>query len=153
MRTRRITERAMRKMQVPAYWPLFAGVQVVEKRGVLVEVKNVIAMVDMDMDMDIGEDMPDMEEPVEVAMAMDVVMDMDMDMGMGIVDVDVATDMDVVISFISIVTDGEASDPRWKRTLHANTLSIDPAVDRDQCPTDERRGLTSAGSPSRYRIK
>lgn len=37
-------ERAIRKMQVPAYWAVVRGVQGVEKRGVFVEVKKVMAM-------------------------------------------------------------------------------------------------------------
>lgn len=77
--------RKMRKMQVPAYWAVDVGVQCVEYRGVVVEVKNVMAM-----DEETGEEeeepmsMPDMEEEeaageVEVVEAMEVmVVDIDM---------------------------------------------------------------------------
>lgn len=79
--------RKMRKMQVPAYWAVEVGVQCVEYRGVVVEVKNVMAM-----DEEPGEEeeepmsMPDMEEEeeeaageVEVVEAMEVmVVDIDM---------------------------------------------------------------------------
>ena len=37
----------MMKMQVPAYWPVVAGVHLVEYNGVLVEVKRVAIMFDM----------------------------------------------------------------------------------------------------------
>lgn len=68
------------------------GVQEEEKRGVLVEVKNVIDMVDIDMDIEEdGCDMPDIEEEV---------VDMGMSMGM----VDVAMVVEVVMSGISILT-------------------------------------------------
>lgn len=79
----------MRKIQVPAYWAVEEGVQCVEYRGVVVEVKNVMAM-----DEEPGEEeeepmsMPDMEEEeeeeeaageVEVVAAMEVmVVDIDM---------------------------------------------------------------------------
>lgn len=36
-------------MQVPAYCPTFAGIQVEEYNGVSVEVKNTIIMLDMDI--------------------------------------------------------------------------------------------------------
>ena len=39
----------IRKMQVPAYCAEFEGVQEVENRGVVVEVKKVICIVDIDM--------------------------------------------------------------------------------------------------------
>ena len=39
--------RMMMKMQVPAYWPVVAGVHLVEYNGVLVEVKRVAIMFDM----------------------------------------------------------------------------------------------------------
>lgn len=76
--------RKMRKMQVPAYWAVEVGIQCVEYRGVVVEVKNVMAM-----DEEAGEEeeepmsMPDMEEEaageVEVVEAMEVmVVDIDM---------------------------------------------------------------------------
>ena len=42
---------------MPAYWPLVLGVQLIEKSGVVKDVKNVIAMDDMPIivsDVDIG---------------------------------------------------------------------------------------------------
>lgn len=76
--------RKMRKMQVPAYWAVEVGVQCVEYRGVVVEVKNVMAIME-----EPGEEeeepmsMPDMEEEaageVEVVEAMEaMVVDIDM---------------------------------------------------------------------------
>ena len=53
----------MRKMQVPAYCPVFEGVQEVEKSGVAVEVKKVICM-------DIGMVLSDVDEAVEDDMSM-----------------------------------------------------------------------------------
>ena len=49
-------------MQVPAYWPVEEGIQCVEYKGVLIEVKNTMAMEEASMvDME-DESMPDMEE-------------------------------------------------------------------------------------------
>lgn len=42
---RKMSEMTMRKMQVPAYCPVVFGVQVMENKGVEVDVKNVIAHV------------------------------------------------------------------------------------------------------------
>jgi hypothetical protein len=46
-RARNSTARIMRNMHVPAYWAVVAGDQETEKRGVRVEVKKVMDMVDM----------------------------------------------------------------------------------------------------------
>jgi len=77
----------MRKIQVPAYSPEFLGVQVAEKRGVLVEVKKVMAMVDMSIAMDEEDDMSMLE--VEVGIAMPVIV-------AAIAEVDVAVDMAIL---------------------------------------------------------
>lgn len=53
-RQRRVSVRRIRKMQVPAYWPVEVGVQSVEYKGVFVEVKNVMIIDE--------EPMPDIEE-------------------------------------------------------------------------------------------
>ncbi|RAR01527.1 hypothetical protein DDE82_006406 [Stemphylium lycopersici] len=66
----------MRKMHVPAYCPESLGVQVVENRGVLVEVKKVMAMVDMSIFMDEEDDMSMLE--VEVGMETSVMVAIDM---------------------------------------------------------------------------
>ena len=65
---------------MPAYWAVEVGVQCVEYRGVVVEVKNVMAM-----DEESGEEeeepmsMPDMEEEAAGVEAMEVmVVDIDM---------------------------------------------------------------------------
>lgn len=67
---RNISASMMRKMQVPAYWPLFIGVHAAENSGVVVDVKNDIVISDMDiidvMDVD--------DEEVDEAMAMLVVL-------------------------------------------------------------------------------
>lgn len=70
-----MSEMMMRKMQVPAYCPVFVGVQVMENRGVLVDVKKVMAM----------SFIPIMDMEVDEAVVMDEVVDMGM-----LVDVDMA---------------------------------------------------------------
>ena len=73
-----------------------AGVQDSEKRGVLVEVKNVIDMEDMGIFIEEEVcDMPDIED--------EVVVDMDMDMSAGIVDVATEAEVEVVVSGMSIL--------------------------------------------------
>ena len=49
MSPRNATAKAMRKMQVPAYWPASPGVQAVEKRDVDVDSKKVITMDEVGM--------------------------------------------------------------------------------------------------------
>lgn len=44
---RQMAARAMRNMQVPAYWPVVIGVHGMEKSGVPVEVKKVMAIASM----------------------------------------------------------------------------------------------------------
>jgi len=55
-------------MQVPAYFPVESGVQADEKRGVVVEVKNVMAIMSMPI-IDVLADMS-MAPGVELAMSM-----------------------------------------------------------------------------------
>ena len=81
---RKMAARTIRKMQVPVYWPVEVGVQVTEKRGVVAEVKKVIAMLDMPIivsgpveDVEVGIAMPDIDMPL---MLVDVVIDIDMSM-------------------------------------------------------------------------
>lgn len=95
MRTRRITARTIKKMQVPAYWPLDVGVQSSEKRGVLNEVKKVMIISDIVIVIE-EPDMPDMPD-MAVEEAVDIAMDMVP------VEVAVAVDIDVVISLISML--------------------------------------------------
>jgi hypothetical protein len=51
-----MADKSIRKMQVPAYFPVESGVQAEEKRGVFVEVKNVMAIISMPI-IDVLEDM------------------------------------------------------------------------------------------------
>ena len=60
-RQRKVSVRRIRKMQVPAYWPVEVGIQYVEYKGVFVEVKNVIAIEEEEEE----EPMSDMEEEEE----------------------------------------------------------------------------------------
>jgi hypothetical protein len=60
-------ENTTRKMQVPAYCPVEAGTQDMEKRGVLVDVKNVMAI----WSMPIIVVMPDIDE-LPVAVGIDI---------------------------------------------------------------------------------
>lgn len=67
-----MTAKTIKKIHVPAYWPLEVGVQVSEKRGVLKEVKNVIII----------SDMPIMDEPEPISIPIDdieVEVDIDID--------------------------------------------------------------------------
>ena len=80
-KARKIVANAIRKMHVPAYWPVEAGVQAMEKRGVVVEVKNVIAIESMPIieeesieDMEVEEAMEDISIVEVAAEAMVVVM-------------------------------------------------------------------------------
>lgn len=77
-------------MQVPAYCPFVPGVHSVEKRGVLKEVKKVMAMSAMLIDI----------SELDISMSIDEV-DVAMD-----IPVDVAVDMVIVISDISILAEG-----------------------------------------------
>lgn len=56
--------RKIRKMQVPAYWPVELGTQCGEYKGVFVEVKNVMAIMAIDEESveEEEEPMPDIEE-------------------------------------------------------------------------------------------
>jgi len=69
-KARKIVANAIRKMHVPAYWPVEAGVQAMEKRGVVVEVKNVIAIESIPI---IEEEDESMDIDVEEAMDMSIV--------------------------------------------------------------------------------
>lgn len=60
-KARNSTGRTIRKMQVPAYWPALVGVQALEYRGVIVEVKKTMAMSAIDMVI---------PEPIEPPMSM-----------------------------------------------------------------------------------
>lgn len=65
--------RKIRKMQVPAYCAVDDGVQEREKRGVVVEVRKVMDMVEEDMSMeelDVAIDMPDVGVAVVVLIDM-----------------------------------------------------------------------------------
>jgi hypothetical protein len=63
---RKITARMMRKIQVPAYCPIFMGVHMEEYRGVIVLLKNVMDISDIDMVV-----MEDIEEP-DMSIVVDV---------------------------------------------------------------------------------
>jgi hypothetical protein len=79
IRARKMAAKAMRKMQVPAYCPAEVGVQDVEKSGVTVEEKKVMAimligiivLLSVAMGMDMAVDMLAMS-PVAVAMFIDI---------------------------------------------------------------------------------
>lgn len=80
-------------MQIPAYWPALWGVKAVDQSGVVVEVKNVIAIESADIIV--------MEEDVEVAIAMPSVAVEAMS-----IDTEVAIDIALVgVEAISIVID------------------------------------------------
>jgi hypothetical protein len=68
-KARKMAAKAIRNMQVPAYCPIEVGVQAMEKRGVLVEVKNVIAIESIDMN--VVPD-PDIDIELSVELAMDI---------------------------------------------------------------------------------
>ena len=53
--------RRIRKKQVPAYWAVEEGVQCVEYKGVVVEVKNVTAIAEESGEEEEEESMPDIE--------------------------------------------------------------------------------------------
>lgn len=55
----------IKKMTVPAYWPVVAGAQAAEYKGVLVEVKKVIVLI-VPMDMVLDMSIADEPEVVEV---------------------------------------------------------------------------------------
>lgn len=61
--------KAMRKMQTPAYWPVFVGVKELDQRGVVVDVKNSISIVVVVMSIE------DIESLVEVGMAIAMVVE------------------------------------------------------------------------------
>lgn len=65
-----MADRSIRKMQVPAYFPVESGVQALEKRGVVVEVKKVMAIVSMPI-IDVLECMS-MESDVELGIGIPV---------------------------------------------------------------------------------
>jgi hypothetical protein len=70
----KIADRAMRKMQVPAYWPAPFGVQAIENSGVAVEVKKVIVIwsipiIVLEEDMSIAAVVVPMDMPVMVMLA------------------------------------------------------------------------------------
>ena len=103
--SRRMTAREMRKMQVPAYCPVLEGVQVLEYKGVLVEVKKTIVI---DMDMEESVDMLIVLELVAVLVPMFIAMEVDVPVPMAIaIVVDVPMAMAVVVlmsvSIIAVV--------------------------------------------------
>ena len=66
MRARKRDASAMRNIHVPVYWPVVWGVQEREKRGVVVEVKKVMDMVDMVMEVE--EFVEEEEEGMDMSM-------------------------------------------------------------------------------------
>lgn len=89
-RTRNMAARAIKKIHVPAYWPLLVGVQVSEKSGVLNEVKKVIII----------SDMPIMEESELISIEdMDVEVDMDIPV---VVAVEVIELMSISIMIVAV---------------------------------------------------
>jgi hypothetical protein len=72
----------MRNMQVPVYCPVDVGVQAVEKSGVLVEVKNVMAIMSIPIivipESDVGIDMPPIALVEEGDPDMGIVVDISM---------------------------------------------------------------------------
>lgn len=84
----------MRKMQVPAYWPVASGIHEKEKRGVFVAVKKVMAMLFMDMKSE-----GDVPFPMPIIMPMDIPPIELLVEGMAIPDIVLvgASDMDVAM--------------------------------------------------------
>lgn len=79
---RQMAASAMRIMQVPAYWPVVMGVHGIEKRGVLVDVKKVMAILSMPINVswcpEIGMEC-DVELPIaipDIVMVGELVVDM-----------------------------------------------------------------------------
>lgn len=64
-RPRKSAANAIKNMHVPAYWPVVVGVHAIEKSGVLVEVKKVMAIESIPII-----DMESMVSPAEVAIGM-----------------------------------------------------------------------------------
>lgn len=106
---RKMAANTIKKIHVPAYWPVVSGVQFTENSGVVEEKKNVMAIESMPIMVDMG-----IEELVELPMAMpDIVlvagMDMDMDMG--------------PIEFIVDVYFIVESSKRWDETVTSQDVS------------------------------
>jgi hypothetical protein len=75
---RKIVEKTIRNMHVPAYCPTEVGVQDMEKRGVLVDVKKVMAIASIPIIV-----MPEDAVPVELGIDMSpIVVVGELDMGM-----------------------------------------------------------------------
>lgn len=60
--------KTMRKMQTPAYWPVVLGEKAEDQRGVVVEVKKTMDMVDMLME--------ESDMVIEVSVAIDIAMEL-----------------------------------------------------------------------------
>lgn len=89
-----MTAKTIKKIHVPAYWPLLVGVQVSEKRGVLNEVKKVIII----------SDMPIMEEPEPMSIE-DMEVEVDMVIPV-VVAIDIVELMSISMSIMIAVVDG-----------------------------------------------
>jgi len=76
----KIVAKMMRNMQVALYWPVVVGIQDMEKRGVVVEVKNVMAILSIPI-MDVIPIDPSVEVDIGIS-AMVVVGDIDIDISM-----------------------------------------------------------------------
>ncbi|KAK6412657.1 hypothetical protein LTR95_017943 [Oleoguttula sp. CCFEE 5521] len=97
------TAKAIKKRQVPAYCPMLAGVQVIEKSGVVFEEKNVIIMSDMPI-MLLVEAMPDMScpaEAVEDAMAIE-----DVAVAMSMPDMSVIDIVALLVRYLTLNIEG-----------------------------------------------
>ena len=99
-RALKIAANAIKKMHVPAYWPVVVGVHCIEKSVVLVEVKKAIAIESIPITMLLSDDI-DILSPVEVAIAMlDIVI-------VGCIDID--TDADVIVLMELIIDIAEVA--------------------------------------------
>jgi hypothetical protein len=79
---RKVVAKMMRNMHVALYWPVVAGVQDIEKRGVVVEVKKVMAILSIPiMDVDVIPVDPSVEVDMGIS-AIVVVGDIDIDISM-----------------------------------------------------------------------
>lgn len=89
-----MTERTIRNMQVPAYCPIDSGIHAIENNGVVVDVKNVIAMLSIPIILAFDDPMSiELIDPIAVAIAIpDMVLD-----AASVVDMDIP-DIDMIVS-------------------------------------------------------
>ena len=112
---RKIAANAIKKMHVPAYWPLVLGVQFIEKSGVAEEKKNVIAMKSMPI---MGVEVVDIDELVELAIEMPVIVlvgDINIDMDIGPIEL-------VIDISMARLTIQRIEAENWERKIGTETM-------------------------------